>query len=130
MSEVEAFLKRSKGLIGDSEEVDPETLKKMVDALRKVSPDLADSVLISWFSRLIDGLQIAVDTQAQMERLIARFDSLEKKVDRSIRQSQEAKASSDRLHGDILRKNESERQMRQKKMSVLEGLDQYLRRHS
>jgi len=127
MSDVKLFLEKSRDLIGDS---DFESVKDTLEALLRVNPDLVDSVFYDRISRLVDSARISKDTQAQVHRLSIAVDEQRKSMDQLSDRLKSMNDSFNRLHSQLVRDNEKDRQTRQKLNFVLDGLEQWLRRHS
>lgn len=124
------FLKKTDKLLGTPSEADINAVKETLEALRKVAPDLVDSKIFERLSRLVDSVQIAKDTQKQVNRLAFDVKNLEIKTQKLTETLQSMKDSFDSLEGRLSFEVESQAHRNKKLMSVLEGLDQYLRRHT
>jgi len=130
MSEVKAFLEKSNKLLGAPTEADIKEVKATLEALRKVSPDLVDSKIFERLSRLVDSVQIAKDTQMHVNALAADVKRLEAKTIKLTEELNLMANSFDKLDQTLTFEMESQRQRNKKLAVVLDGLEQYLRRHT
>lgn len=130
MSELEAFLERTDKLLGTPTETDVKAVKDTLEALRKVSPDLIDSKIYERLSRLVDSVQIAKDTQQQVKALSLNVKTLEAKTAKLTQTVQLMRDIFNSLDRRLTFDAESQRHRNKKLAVVLEGLDQYLRRHT
>lgn len=130
MSDIQGFLKKSEGLLGVTTEADIDALKDTLEALRKVSPDLIDSKIFERLSRLVDSVKIARDTQVKVANLSVEVKNLQSKLEKLTNSLHSLKTSFDSLDQNLTFNTESERQRNKKLGMVLEGLEQYLRRHT
>lgn len=130
MSEVEVFLKRTDKLLGSPNKPDITAVKDTLDALRKVSADVIDGEISERLSRLVDTVQIAKDTQEKVNCLALEVKNLATKNNKLTKTLQSIKVSFDVLERRLTFDAESRRHRNKKLAGVLEGLEQYLRRHT
>lgn len=130
MSNVQDFLKKSQGLLGETAEADINALKETLKSLRKVSPDLIDAKIFERLTRLVDSVQIAKDTQNQVNVLASNIKKLEGEATVLKEKMQAMKQSFGELDRRLTFEAESQNHRNKKLATVLDQLEQYLRRHS
>jgi predicted transcriptional regulator len=133
MSEIEGFLKKSKGLIGDSK-LNLDDAQASLEVLRKVSPELVN---LSIFKSLVDTQNLVDSLKQKVDGYTVKFDSyeaelgkLQKKIDSLTVNTQNTDESFKELYRKLSFEVERQKSRNDKIAVVLEGLDQYLRRHS
>jgi len=133
MSEIEQFLKKSKGLIGDSK-LDLDDAQASLEVLRKVSPELVNLSIFKSLvdtQNLVDSLKQKVDGYSQkLGNYEMELKELMKKTDSFSANMQKQRESFDELYRKLSFEVERQKGRNDKIAVVLEGLDQYLRRHS
>lgn len=130
MSELKAFLKKTDKLLGTPSEADVNAVKDTLEALRKVAPDLVDSKIFERLSRLVDSVQIAQNTQKQVNLLALNVKNLEIKTRKLTETLQFMKNSFDGLERRLTFDANSQAHRNKKFVETLELLNQYLRRHT
>jgi len=136
-SKVEDFLKQSSELLGTLPSEDLKAVKDALEALRKVSPELIDEKVFARFQSLIDtkalvdSLQVKIDASVEaLNELKGEHINLQNQVKTLIKGLGETQKAFDVLERRLTFDAESTRQRNEKLGFVLEGLEQYLRRHT
>jgi uncharacterized coiled-coil DUF342 family protein len=136
MSEIEGFLEKTKILIGDSSP-SLDDVKTALEALRKVSPELVDEQIYERFKslvdtkELVDGLKVKVDSCVNsVDELRDSQTEIQNKIESLTQTLQQTKESFDGLYQRMVHELESQKKRNDKLTFVLDGLEQYLRRHS
>jgi predicted transcriptional regulator len=132
MSEIEQFLKKSKGLIGDSK-LDLDDAQASLEVLRKVSPELVNLSIFKSLvdtQNLVDSLKQKVDGYAQkLGNYEMELKELMKKTDSFSANMQKQGESFDELYRKLSFEVERQKARNDKNNVVSELLEQYLRRH-
>jgi len=136
MGEIEGFLEKTKALIGDSA-VSLDDVKTALEALRKVSPELVDEQIYERFKSLVDTKELVDGLKVKVDSCVNSIDGLhdsqieiQNKIESLTQTLQKTKESFDVLEQRMILELKSQKTRNDKLTFVLDGLEQYLRRHS